>query len=92
MFFLKTSLILILGYTYLSILTTSEFVLNLFNILTWNFESSKAKYQHILINYILNMSDSTGKVDEIKILFFDDDIKFNMKNFFSKFFFLKLKI
>lgn len=38
------------------------------------------------------MSDSKGKVDEIKILFFDDDIKFNMKNFFSKFFFLKLKI
>lgn len=85
----KISLILITGYTFLSISVTSDFVINLFNTLTWNYESKKAKYQHILINCFLNNKDTVGKADEMKIIINNGDVFFNMiqkfYQLFSKF-------
>ena len=85
-YFIKFTFVLMLGYTYLSLLVTSELIVKLKIVLSWNYEDNVAKYQHILINCFIDNAFSVGAADEMNIEFEGDLIHFNMKKFFINFF------
>ncbi len=87
-YLIKLSIVLLIGYTFLSLFITSNFIIKLFKLLSRNFENKKAMFQHILINCCLNSVDSVGKAEEMNIIIKNKNIIFNMidifKNFFEK--------
>lgn len=79
-FLIKLSIFLVLGYTFLSLLITSELILKYFSLLRLNYKTKKAKNQTIIINCFLDSMDSVGKADHMNIIISGDEIIFNMKN------------
>lgn len=71
-YFIKFSILLIFGYSYLSIVTTSNLIVKFFVVTSYNCESTKSYYQHIILNCILNNSDTIGKAGELKITVDDE--------------------
>lgn len=86
-YMLKFSLLIIFGYSYLTLYVCSQFTLKIFNIFTYKFVSKKAMYQTILINCFMDNVDTVGYANELALIISKDEIIFNMKSFLTNFFF-----
>lgn len=84
LFWIKYSILFLIGYSFFSLYVTSEFVINYFNALSWNYKNKQAKIQHILINCFLNVS-SISIVDDFAIIINGEKIIFNNKNLIDLF-------
>lgn len=84
-YLIKFSVILLIGYTFLSIKIVSNIIVKLFDILSWNFETKKACLQHICINFFLDNVDSVGKAEDMNIIINNNNVNFNMKQLISSF-------
>lgn len=88
-FFIKIYILLIIGYSFLSIITTSNLIITYFETTSWKYESQKAKNQHIIMNCLLDNKDSVGEVDNIRIIIKNNEITFNADKF-TKYFLSKV--
>lgn len=79
-FLIKLTIFFVLGVSYFSILITSNFVIEFFFILEKDSESNKAKYQHIMMNCFVLISNVINSADSKKIIFKKDNIILNMKS------------
>jgi hypothetical protein len=85
-FWVKITILLVVGYPYLSLLVSSDIIVKFFGLLNLDFETKKARYQHILMNCFLNNENSVSVTNEMKILLSVNKIYFNMKTFFMEFY------
>lgn len=79
-FLIKLTIFFVLGVSYFSILIASNFVIDFFFILEKDAETNKAKYQHIMMNCFILISDVISFADSKKIIFEKNDIILNMKS------------
>ena len=82
----KLSVLLSVGYSYISLYVSSNLVIKFFNLLQLNYKTKKAFYQTVLLNCFISNSSTISKVDGMRIIFNGGDITFNMKSIFKNFF------
>lgn len=85
-YLIKLSVLLLVGYSYISLYVSSNLVIKFFNLLQLNYKTKKAFYQIVLLNCFISNSSIIAKVDGMKIIFDGDEITFNMKSVFKDFF------
>lgn len=78
-YLIKMSILLIVGYSYITLMVTSNFVIKYFDILRWKYEDSTAKYQHILFNCFISDCESISDANDMRVIIKNNELVFNPK-------------